>query len=351
MHGYLYLLIALSLCSKTDAQTLFSILPDVGGIGGQAMCFIAAPDTHLIRIIGHRYDTVLPGPNTKPWLGHFNYKGELIKVIPLIDSQYTSAFNVFNNPLANKKDDVYYYYARRDTGGVFIIPNLIELNLNTGEIYQSKLIINEQFPEFPLAGVFVDYDKSNNTIVLLNSLYKEDSVKTNIVLLDTLFNIEKIIEVQSVSKIVYAHWCKLNNDGTITILGMGLANKNGDKYYDFYLQKVDSLGFNTEFKWSPTALPLTLAIADTRTIREDPNGNWIISGLYYDKRPCPNCYQHIPYIFSATQDFDSLIWQTRFYDLPNQNQTQYHLHSMTKVDDGFVVAADHLASDESPFPP
>ncbi|MBL0008651.1 MAG: T9SS type A sorting domain-containing protein [Saprospiraceae bacterium] len=117
------------------------------------------------------------------------------------------------------------------------------------------------------------------------------------------------------------------------------------------MQKVDSFGLNTEFKWSPSEVPLNLVVGDTRTILEDTDGNWIIAGQYYDERPCQNCYQHIPYIFSATQDFDSLIWQTRFYDLPNQNQTQYLLHSMTKVDDGFVVAADHLASDESPFPP
>lgn len=332
-------------------QIFFDILPDVGGINGQAMSFIAIPDSNSLKIIGHRYDTILPGANTKPWLGEFDYNGELIKVLPLIDSNYTTPFNVFNNPLAHKSGSIYYYYARRDTGGVYIIPDLIELNITSGEIYRSKLITIEQYPNLPLIGTFVNFDKLSKKIILLNSLYKNDSVITNITLLDTLLNLHRAIRIQSMTREAYGHWCKLNNDNTISIIGFALKNQTGDDYFNFYLQKVDSTGNNIEFRWAPTEVPLFLGIANTRTIIQDISQNWIISGLYAQEGSCQNCYQHIPYIFSASLNFDTLLWQTRFYDLPDQNQTKYHLHSMSQVADGYVVAADHLASDESPFPP
>ncbi len=350
---YRALLFLLLFISKVGlhGQSFFNILPDVGGIDGQAMCFIVVPDTNSIKIIGHRYDTILPGPNTKPWLGHFNYDGELFEIIPLIDSHYVSPFNVFNIPLAGKINDIYYYYTRRDVGGQYFTSNLIELDVANGEIYKSKLITNDDFPDLAYPGIFIDYNKPNHTILLLNSLYKDDSVKTYITILDTLFKIEKIIEIKESHRANYAHYGKMNTDGTFTVLGFALIEHVGQPdYYNFYLNIIDSSGFILDHKLAPTIVPLTLGLAHTRTIVQDNFGNWIISGLHYEDRSdsCMDCYQLIPYIFSATQDFDSLLWQTRFFDVPDMNFPQYVIHSMAQLQDGYVVAGDYQSGASFP---
>ena len=92
MHKFLLFLAYLLWSNTAQGQSFFEILPDVGGINGQAMSFIVVPDSNSIKVIGHRYDTILPGPNTKPWLGEFNYDGHLLKVIPLIDSAIGDIF-------------------------------------------------------------------------------------------------------------------------------------------------------------------------------------------------------------------------------------------------------------------
>src|SRR5688500_17405266 len=69
-------------------QTPFNILPDVGGINKQGMGLLGITDSSSIIIIGHRYDTVLPGSNAKPYLAHFDYYSQLQYVVPIIDSLY-----------------------------------------------------------------------------------------------------------------------------------------------------------------------------------------------------------------------------------------------------------------------
>lgn len=334
--------------SKPRAQSFFSTIYDVGGVEEQAMAFVALPLENSIKIIGHRFDTVLPGPNTKPWLGDFGYDGSLNEVLPLIDSQYASPFIVFTSPIVNKENNKYYYYSKRLGSDQWLDPYLIELDVNTGSIHKSLVVINEKHPDYPLNGIFMNYYPERNTIILLNFLEKEDSILTYITLLDTLFQPKKEIEVKENIKKTLGQWCKINQDETITIVGLALIGVT----YKIFLKTVDTLGNVLDYKLAPTTVPMNLGLAYTRTIIQDASGNWIISGLYREDKSimCHGCYQFIPYVFSVTEDFNYLRWETRFFDVPDQVFFQYLLHSMTKVEDGYVVAGDYKTYDGSPFP-
>ncbi|MGB4849387.1 MAG: T9SS type A sorting domain-containing protein [Saprospiraceae bacterium] len=332
-------------------QIPFSILPDVGGINRQAMGFIAIPDSADITIIGHRYDTILPGPNTKPYLAHFTYDGHIKSVFPIIDSLYAPPFNVSNNPMARKNDSIYYYLARRDIGGQYFTSYLIKLNINSGKVARSTLITNDQYPNISFPGNFVSII-GDTSVLLLNILQNDDAYNTYITILDTLLNIRKSIKINDIEKITLAQKCKMDPDGLFTVVGDCQISSGPLKgYFDLYLDKVDSTGKVLSHTLAPTTFPFTLGIADTRTILQDEKGNWIIGGLYFDdlSNTCSDCYQLIPYIFSATQNFDTLLWQTRFFDVPNTTTPQYFLRSMTQVEDGFIATADYESFDGSPF--
>jgi len=347
MNRKLILLITLLKYFDLEGQVNFNILPDVGGIGGQAMSFIAIPDTNSIKIIGHRFDTILPGSNDKPWLGEFDYSGNIIDIVSFLDSQYTKPFNVFNNPLAHKEDDIYYYYARRHVQGTYFTPYLIEFDLSSGEVLRSKLIEYNKDPTLPYSGTMIRYEKKSNTIVLLNVLHQNDSLVTYITLLDTLFNIKKVVKVNETHTDNFPFWCKANTDSTFIIIGDGLFGEDPlTKYSQIYFTESNVNGQVVQFKLLPTSINLGFGLPTARTILQLKNGDLVISGLYYDDRSnvCSNCFQLIPYIVAVSSEFDSLRWQTKFYDIPYSNSEQYFLHSMTLVDDGVIVAGDFLAS-------
>lgn len=329
------------------SQNNFDILPDVEGIDGQATCFICIPDTTSIKIIGNRNDTIFESHSEDPWIGEFDYEGKKIQVNLLADTLYTNPFNAFNNALAHKSNNIYYYYARRHIYGDFFNPYLIEFNISTGEILRSVLITHSSDSMLSYSGSFMSYNKINNKILLLNSLVKGDSLLTYLVVLDTLFNINHEIEVKDLVKDNLPYWCKMNNDGSFIIIGEGLFKENQlPAFSDIYFEKIDSSGQVLALKLSPTSVNLNFGIANTRTIIEDRFGHWIIGGLHYENRSnfCQNCHQLIPYVFSTTAEFDTLLWQTRFYDLVSSNSDEYFLHSITGVKDGFIVAGDYLSS-------
>ena len=185
-------------------QTTFSVLPDVGGINRQAMGILSVPEPEDIIIMGHRFDTILPGSNAKPYLAHFSYDGELKFVVPIVDSLYEGPFSLaYPIPPYQKNDSIYYFEAIRDIGDPFLRPYLTELNINTGKILRSIVLLNLQHPLLPNEPHDLNYTV-NNEILLLSSLINGDSVQTYITLLDSAFNEVRLIKVKDVSKKTFA---------------------------------------------------------------------------------------------------------------------------------------------------
>jgi hypothetical protein len=348
-----WIIVALVFCKTIlSAQDPFSSIPDVGGIGGQATSFVVVPISDSIIVLGHRYDTIIPGYNAIPWIGKFSYSGDLASVKQLVDIKNEVPFNVFNCPLAKKSDDIYYYYARIDTGGMYYNPYLIELNIRTGDILNSSIIGYKDDPDLPFLGTSIIYN--GNIIYLLNYLTKSDSVLTVVTLVDTNFNLVKVINVKEVLNARnYGSYIALNSDSTISIIGFTKMETGPYKdNFHFYFNKIDFNGHSIDYNLAPTFIPLKLGLAHTNTIYEDIMGNWIISGLYDEDKSdsCFNCRQLIPYTFKANSNFSQLYWQTRFYDIASQNSPHYYLHSIAMVGDGYITSSDFIKYDGSPFP-
>jgi hypothetical protein len=336
-----------------DSQGQFSVIPDVGGVYGQAMSFLIVPDSDSIIILGHRYDTIIPGYDSSPWIGKFSYSGELTDVKQLEDNKYDFPFNVFSCPLAKKSDEIYYYYARIDTGGTYYLPYLIELNSRTGEVLKSRIIEYSNAPELPFLGTSIKY--SNNFIYLLNYITNADSTWSVVTIVDTSFNLIKTIDVKGeINAQNFGGFLALNSDSTFEIVGITYMETGPFKdRFHLYFQKCDFNGHGIDYNLAPTDFPLTLGLAHTNTIIKDISGNWIISVLYNEDKSdsCLGCNQLIPYTIKLNNDFSQLIWQTRFYDMPSQLRPHYFLHSITEVEDGYITAGDFFHSFEgSPFP-
>ena len=70
MHKFLLFLAYLLWSNTAQGQSFFEILPDVGGINGQAMSFIVVPDSNSIKAVSYthldvykRQDLGQPKPN------------------------------------------------------------------------------------------------------------------------------------------------------------------------------------------------------------------------------------------------------------------------------------------------
>ena len=324
-------------------QTTFSVLPDVGGINRQAMGILSVPEPEDIIIMGHRFDTILPGSNAKPYLAHFSYDGELKFVVPIVDSLYEGPFSLaYPIPPYQKNDSIYYFEAIRDIGDPFLRPYLTELNINTGKILRSIVLLNLQHPLLPNEPHDLNYTV-NNEILLLSSLINGDSVQTYITLLDSAFNEVRLIKVKDVSKKTFASICNKNLNGTFDIVGYCLVEQElGNDYDSFYLDIVDGNGNVLEHTLAPKLIPISRGVYFSRTILQDKSNNWIIGGTFRQDLPdiSSDCYELIPYIFSTTPDFKTLRWQTKFFDVPYYGAPQYFLHSMTQVEDGFIVSGE-----------
>src|SRR5690606_34504207 len=94
-------------------QSFFNIQPDVGGNDMQGVCRNIIIHDSTFSIIGHRYDTTGPGSNSKPWLGEFDYEGNMTFLTPLIDTFYATPFNTDGLYVIHKENDIYYAYSIR----------------------------------------------------------------------------------------------------------------------------------------------------------------------------------------------------------------------------------------------
>lgn len=314
------------------AQT-FNILPDVGGIEMQAWSKAIISDSTSIYIFGHRYDTTVSGYTSMPWLGEFSYSGKLIKITPISDPLYTFPFNINHIHVTHKLGDIYYIFTVRSS-----TPYLFELNVKTGEIIKSTLI-NQIYTG--LRSILYDH---KNKISLLTYGDFPNIRKTFITELDTFLNTKRVIEVANFKNNQTPRAFKVNNDLSYSLVGnVAYPDSSGNLIYDSYFIKTDTMGNLLVKNLSPAPIPVAQLIVGSNTVEVDDVGNWIIAGQQHINYPdCENCEDLIPYIFSASHDFSTLLWQTRFFDLPIPRTPTYFLYGMTKTHDGYIGAGDYL---------
>lgn len=345
MRGALIIFCCIVNLVQLSGQSYFNILPDVGGVQMQGWGKAIITDSSSIFVLGHRYDTTTPGFTALPWIGEFNYNGELIIARPIIDQKYSSPFKIDEVHIAHKFGDVYYIFSKRFLGEDYYTPYLFELNVRKGELIKSALIPNQTYPDKinGQSSILFDHD---NTITLLNYVDLPNLRKTYITELDTFFQTKRIIEVANFANNQTPLSLKVNQDRTYSIVGTAAYMDNlGNEIYDTYFLKTDTIGNILENKRSPASIPVSQLLAVSNTVEIDDVGNWVIAGQQHISLisdSCMNCEDLVPYIFSASSDFSTVLWQTRFSDLPISEVPSYYVYGMTKTFDGYIGAGDFI---------
>ena len=107
-YNLFWALVAFISFDSIEAQNLFNILPDVGGVKMQGVCRTIVSDTNTFHVIGHRLDTNNADDIIQPWLGEFNVNGELLDIHLPSDSVYDGTFSPDKILLAQKQGLHYY---------------------------------------------------------------------------------------------------------------------------------------------------------------------------------------------------------------------------------------------------
>lgn len=341
----------ISYCLNLHGQSFFNIQPDAGGNDMQGVCRAIILNDSTFHIIGHRFDTTGPGSNVKPWLGEFDYNGDLTFLSPLIDSTYEKPFSPDKILYAQKDKNIYYIYTRRVIGTPYYTPYIFELNIKTGKILKSKLLPNSIYPEELNGQQSILF--GNDTITLCTYVDLGDSIKIYISNFDTLFNELNLIEVKSNIKIQFPkYWSKTINHGFEVVAIQEFNHGMPDFNYWFVYYKIDSLGNLIEYKIAPTSIPISNSLALSNCVLRNNKGDWIIEGdnsVFYPDS-CLFCAINRPYIFSVSPKFDSLLWETRFYDVPASIEPYYDVYSMTAVVDGYITTASFGKYSVTKFP-
>lgn len=327
-------------CFIANGQSFFNIIPELESIEGQGSCRVVSPDFTGFFTYGIKYDTSYGGSSTKPWISWFAYDGQMETHCNLIDTTFEDSFNASFFSFSKGINDVWYGYSGRNLSGT-LVPYIFQFNSHSGEIFNSMIVPNENY--LTESRTPVKIINSNNTISLLSYLIKDDSTRIFITVLDTSFNLLRELKIQSTSRRQFPKNIIQRGDGSYLLVLDSYRNKS-DEFNDYITSymEINAEGTLEAFKWSPTHIPLSNLLLQAKNVISNERKEWIITShhLVYYPDSCLNCAVQIPYIFSVSENFDSLLWETRFFDIPYIVGPYYHVYSLTQVKDGYIGAGD-----------
>lgn len=323
-------------------QSFFNIIPEIESIEGQGSCRVLMLGDTSFLVFGHRFDTSYGGSNAKPWFALVTYKGQIQYQYGLKDESYENSFNPSFISLDWSKRELGYGYSGRFLDDK-LVPYIFKFKLQTGEIIKSKLIENSAFPGQSLSPAQMIFIK--DTFSLLGYNTEMDSTRLFITEADTSFNIFRELRIKAASRKQFPKYFKKEEDGTYTlILDSFRPNEDDWNDYNTSYMRIASNGDLISFKWAPTNLPMSNLLLQAKNVIRNQKGEWVILSHHLDYFPdsCLNCAIQMPYIFSITADFDSLLWETRFFDIPYLIGPYYHVYALTEVADGYIGAGELL---------
>lgn len=321
-------------------QSFFNIIPELESIEGQGSCRILFPDPTNFLVFGHKYDTSYSGSNAKPWFARISYDGQLQEQHPLKDESYVTPFNTSFLSFAEINSDFWYGYSARLINGNSV-PYVYKFNITSGEIVSSKILPNVEFPSSAIIPVKILFE--NNKLLLLSYFSGSDSTKMFITEVDTNYNLLREVRIVPTARKQIPKYFETKGDESYFLILDSYRTEQDDRnQYNTSFMLVSSEGQIELFKWAPTSLPLSNLLVQSKNVIRNLNGDWVVLGhhLIYYADSCSNCAVQIPYIFSATPYFDSLLWETRFYDIPFIIGPYYDVFSITQVADGYIGAGE-----------
>jgi type IX secretion system substrate protein len=331
-------------------QSYFNIIPELESIEGQGSCRVLFPRDSDFLVFGHRYDTSYEGSNAKPWYGGFTYESEMESQFSLRDETYENSFHASFLTFAQKDSQIWYGYSGRFINSN-LTPYLYKLNIDSGEIVSSKLLPNKDYPNEGMAPVRIILN--DNIISLLSYQQDSDSTRLYITELDTNFNLIREFRVEAAARKQFPKYFSRNNDGSYLLVldSKRLIVDNFSTNNSSYMHIAND-GSILNFKWSPSTFPLSNGLVQAKNVIRNENGDWIILShhLIYHPDSCLFCAEQIPYIVSASPNFETVNWETRFLDIPKRIGPHNEVYTITLLADGYIGAGQFRQLDLIGYP-
>lgn len=338
------IIICLCLSDGTHGQSYFDILPDVGGIDMQAGATVVFISDSTFYVAGHRYDTSYAGSDAKPWLGQFDYHGDLDTIFSLRDTLYNESFNRHRLLFERKSNENMLGYSGRFIEG-FSTPYLYEFNERNGYIVRSALLINKELGISKIAPSQIIY--GDDLISLLSYHQDQDSVRLYITELDTLFHVIREFRVEAAATKQFPSYFKRLRSGEYEIISSSRISFTTYYHkYKLHYMKVGQDGKLVKSVWLPSEINISNVLTYAKNVINTSSGEWAIIGHHriYEPDTCISCISTVPYMGLVNGTFDSMYWMTRFFALPYNVGLTYHVFTLTEVQDGFIGVGQCLTN-------
>lgn len=339
--AYIFILVG---SINSFGQKTFDILPDVGGLDEQGQGRTILTDSNEFYVLGDLLDTSINGyPAILPWIGTYDYSGEVLSQNWIIDTPTENPFRVARNSISKDANGKLIIYGSQRFSECCTHPKLIEVDPKTGEILKSVYLTN---PIDNSLGMTRKIMLAEDSLIILSSyMWIDNHYKFYVAFLDEGMDVLSsiILSDDVYNNIVY--YLEMDTDSTLILIGdtrLASDNSNFPEVKPFFM-RVSINGTVLEHKVLSGIDDKTLAfgVAYTNTVQRDEYNNWIISCISVIKTNlCETCHYLIPYTFSVTADFESINWITKFESFsPNQNE-QPLVTSMVKCPDnsGFITS-------------
>ena len=318
---------------QLTAQSTFSILPPVGSSNHVSALKSALIGSEGFYAIGDRFDSCGVDGSIRQcgFLATFDYDGELLRLTRLVDEADSRRIYIYNNKFVSGKNDILYVAgvkARPEPPG-YAQSFLMKINQATGQIIKSKLILNPFDTLNPTVPRDILYD-NDNRITVLNYGTGLNYNQPYIVELDTNLNITKKITPKNDAISWSPFNIEPNENGSYELIGpMRFYDTLGNPLAsDIFYAEVDTLSNILEFNIINDGSFYANVGYANRYIR---NGdNWVIAANEAVFFGSPSFFTEIPYIICMSAQFDSIIWKTRFKDLPVEPNNATWVFALTK---------------------
>lgn len=327
-----------------QAQKPFDIIPNMGGINGQSQAWTLLLDSNKFYLVGDLLDTLIDGsPVVIPWVSELNYDGEIESTRMISDESIENPFRVSRNAIfKNLNDKLWIYGSQKFTEGT-IRPKLIEVDPTTGEINKSIYINNPIDSSISLSRKLMTV--SDSLIVLSSFYWTGNHYHLNLILLDHEMNILNSFVLSNADYNNIVYYVEIETDSTLLIIGDSRLASDQSNFPQVkpFLSRITFEG-EIIFHAVASSLPektVTFPLSYTSTVTRDDMNNWVMSCVsVVETHLCNSCHYLVPYTFSLSPNFDSLIWLTKFPGLAPQNNSQAVVSSSLKCLDnsGFITS-------------
>jgi hypothetical protein len=325
-------------------QKTFDILPDVGGIDEQGQGWTLLADSNEFYVLGDLLDTSINGFHTiLPWIGTFDYSGEMLSRHWIIDTTAENPIRVARNSIAKDSNGNILIYGSQRLSGCCIKPKLIVADPQTGAILESVYLTNPIDSSLGMTRKIMLLEDS--LFVLSSYMWIDNHYKFYVAFLDQAMDVSSsfILSDTEYNNIVY--YLEMDSDSTLIIIGdtrLASDNSNFPEVKPFFM-RVSKNGIILEHTVLSGMDEKTLifGLAYTNTVQRDEYNNWIISCLnLIETNLCETCHYLVPYTLSVTADFGSINWITKFASFSPKQNEQPAVTSMVKCSDnsGFITS-------------